>query len=57
MVLFSCNGAALIFSHLLVLTYERNCIGFIEQFPEKALETMLFYASLYVFPATAGAAS
>ena len=51
---FSCNGATQIFSHLLVLTYEKNCVGFVKLFPQKALETRL-YASLHVFLATAAA--
>ena len=53
---FSRNGATPIFSHLLILTYEKNHLGFAELFPEKALETKLLYASLHVFLAT-GAAS
>lgn len=52
---FSRNGAIPIFPHLLVLTDEKNQLRFIGQFPEKALETKLLYASLLAFLATVGA--
>ena len=55
MVSFSRNGVTPIFSHFLVLTYENNCLGFVELFLEKTLETNLLYASFYVFLATAAA--
>ena len=54
MVPFSRNGAIPIFSHFLVLTYEKNRIEFAE-LPDNDLETKLFYASLHVFLATAAA--
>ena len=55
MVPFSCYGASPIFSHLLVLTCEKNHLGFVGLFPERALEAKLLYPCLHVFLATAAA--
>ena len=49
MVPFSRNGATPIFSHLLVLTFEKNHLGFVELFLEKALETKLLDALVCMF--------
>ena len=46
---FPRNAATPIFSHPLVLTYEKNHPEFIEIFPGKALEVKLLYPFLHVF--------